>query len=251
MKKKNINKKDINKKDLCKRLGWKLDSPIAAIFSTDLTDGVFDSSWSLFRDRLTWLRETLSEITKVNNVNWLVKPHPNDEINKVITSTISEVEKICSNCNYIKLFPNDITTGSIPKFIDVAITISGHAQMEYPCFGIPAITTCEAVCSGLGFTIEPQTKEEYFFQLQNIKGLKRLNNQQIELAKIFIFLSHKLSWIPVNLMASHATNHVDGTPHGTIHVDEKKYWLEMIKLLDQYSLRRRFVKKNDENSSYK
>lgn len=58
-------KKNITKEDLCKRLNWNVNFPIAVIFSTDLTDGVFQSSWSLFRDRLTWLRETLLEIKKL------------------------------------------------------------------------------------------------------------------------------------------------------------------------------------------
>ena len=90
---------------MCKRLGWKTNDPIAVIFATDLTDGVFSSStWTVFRDRLTWLRETLYEIKKITNVNWLVKPHPNDEIYGVVTSTISEYENICLNLDHIKIF---------------------------------------------------------------------------------------------------------------------------------------------------
>ena len=172
-----------------------------------------------------WLRETLSEIKKINNVNWLVKPHPNDEINKVITSTISEVEKICSNCNHIKLFPDDIAMGSIPKFINAAATIQGTAGIEYPCFGIPTFITAEATISGLGYTIEPQSKGEYFFQLQNIKKLKKLNNQQIELAKIYLFIFYKLTAIPVNLIA----------PMESSIIDEKRFWTLMTKLLNEYN----------------
>ena len=71
---------------MCNKLGWNLNIPIVAILASDLTDGVFDNTWSLFRDRLTWLRETLIEVKNINNVNWLVKPHPNDEklFNKII-----------------------------------------------------------------------------------------------------------------------------------------------------------------------
>jgi len=219
-----IEKRNFTKEELCKRFGWNPNSPIAAIFSTDLTDGVFDSSWTLFKDRLTWLRKTLLEIKKINYVNWLVKPHLNDEINKVVTSTKSEVEKISLNCNHIKILPNDITFRSIPKFIDVAITVQGSAGTEYPCFGIPAIITSESICSGLGYTIEPKSIEEYFFQLQNIKKLKKLNNQQIELAKIFIFIQSKLVEIPSNLIAYCKA----------VNIDEKRYWADMTKLLDKY-----------------
>ena len=217
-------KKNINKEDLCKRLGWSPELSIGVIFSSDLTDGVFDGTWSLFRDRLTWLRESLLEIKKINNINWLVKPHPNDEINNVITSTISECEKICSNLAHVKIFPDDIAIGSIPKIIDVAVTQCGTAASEYPCFGIPAIIAGETICSGLGYTIEPQSKEKYFFQLRNVKKLEKLNNQQIELAKTYIFVQNYLTRIPTNILGGGEL----------INIDERIFWTEMIKLLDQY-----------------
>ena len=217
-------KKNIIKEDLCKRLGWSPDSSIGVIFSSDLTDGVVDGTWSLFRDRLTWLRETLLEIKKINNINWLVKPHPNDEKNNVITSTLSECEKICSNHDHVKIFPDDIAIGSIPRIIDVAVTQCGSAASEYPCFGIPTIIAGETICSGLGYTIEPQSKEEYFFQLRNVKKLEKLNNHQIELAKIYIFVQNYLTRIPANLPKINEAK----------YIDEIIFWTEMIKLLDQY-----------------
>ena len=219
-----IDRKRITKEDLCKRLGWSLDSPIGVLFSSDLTDGVFDATWSVFRDRLTWLRESLDAITKINNMNWLVRPHPNDKLNNVITSTVSEYEKICSNYNHIKMFPEDVAPGSIPKLIDVSVTQSGTAASEYPCFGIPTIITSETLCSGLGYTIEPQSKEEYFFQLQNANTLEKLNDHQIELAKTYLFIQYELSRIPAKLIA----------PHETKYVNKKIFWTEMTQLLDQY-----------------
>ena len=63
------------------------------------------------------------------------------------------------------------------------------------------ITPCESECTGLGYTIDTHSKEEYFFQLQNAIKLKKLNNQQIELAKIFIFIMIELTQITSNLIA--------------------------------------------------
>ena len=230
-----IKKQDISKEDLCKKFNWNINTPIGIIFSPDLTDGVFLSSWSLFRDNLTWLRETLKEITKIKNVNWLVKSHPNDEIKNVITSTVSECEKICSNNNHIKVFPINISIGSIPKFIHFAITFNGSPASEYTCFGIPVITPCESECTGLGYTIDTHSKEEYFFQLQNAIKLKKLNNQQIELAKIFIFIMIELTQITSNLIAPFNSK-VDS-------FDEKNFWTEMTKLLDQYTYEKDLIKK--------
>ena len=157
-----IKRKNITKEDLCVRLAWSPKTSIGVIFATDLTDGVFQTSWSLFRDRLTWLRETLLEVKNINSVNWLLKPHPNDEKNKVVTDTISEYKKICSNYKHILPFPNDVSTASIPKFVHAVITMGGSASYEYPCFGIPVFQGSESICSGRGFTIDPGSKKEYF-----------------------------------------------------------------------------------------
>ena len=67
--------------------------------------------------------------------------------------------------------------------------------------------------------------KEYLFQLQNIKELKKLNNQQIELAKIYLFIHYKLIGIPVNLIA----------PSERRNLDEKSYWISMTKLLNEYN----------------
>ena len=78
-------------------MGWDQNIPVVAILTSDLTDGVFDNTWALFRDRFTWIRETLLEVKNIKNVNWLLKPHPNDEKYKVVINTISEYKKICLN----------------------------------------------------------------------------------------------------------------------------------------------------------
>jgi len=220
-----IEKKDFTKEELCKKLGWEKNYPIAVIFATDLTDGVFNSStWSVFRDRLTWLRETLYEIKNIKNVNWLVKPHPHDEIYKVVTSTISEYEKICLNLDHIKLFPDDLSKRSIPKLADAALCLNSSAAYEYPSFGIPTIVPKESAVSGFGFTIDPKSKDDFFYELKNITKLKKLTLQQVEVAKVYVFILTRLARITSNLIA----------PHSSLHVDEKNYWIEMIKLLDKY-----------------
>ena len=80
----------------------------------------------------------------------------------------------------------------------------------------------------MGYTIEPQSREEYFFQLQNAKKLEKLNNHQIELAKTFLFIRDDLTRVPANIPENRATK------YETKYNDEKIFWTGMIKLLDQY-----------------
>lgn len=134
------------------------------------------------------------------------------------------------------MFSNDISKSSIPKFIDVTITADGSVGSEYSCFGIPSIETCESICSGMGYTIDPSSKEEYFSQLHNIKKLKKLNSQQIELAKIYIFINMKLSLIKSNLIPYHGTSNFS-------YDEEKNFWTEMTKLLDKNNHENDLLKK--------
>ena len=61
--------------------------------------------------------------------------------------------------------------------------------------------------------------------MQNTKKLEKLNNNQIELAKIYLFITYELLAIPVNLIPSMESS----------IIDEKKYWSLMTKLLNEYN----------------
>ena len=52
-----------------------------------------------------------------------------------------------------------------------------------------------------------------------------MNDQQIELAKIYFFIYYKLADIKMNLIAA----------SGSRDVDEKKFWTSMTKLLNEYN----------------
>jgi len=229
----NNEKKSITKKELCEKLGWNQNKPIVVILASDLTDGVFDNTWSLFRDRLTWIRETLLEIKNIKNINWLVKPHPNDEKHKVVTDTISEYKKICLNYKHILPFPNNVSIASIPKFVHAILTLDGSASYEYPSFGIPTFQASETICSGRGFTIDPKSKEEYFDLLHKVEKINKLNKHQIDRAKIYAFIYSELTRINVNLI----------TPFESGPVNNKKFWPEMIKLVDNYKEEADLLKK--------
>ena len=236
IKKKYVKKEKINvtKKELCNKLGWDQNKPIVTILATALTDGVFQNTWSLFKDRLTWIRETLLEVKNIENANWLVKPHPTDEKNNVVTDTISEYKKICSNCKHILPFPNNVSIASIPKFTHLVITMAGSASYEYPTFGIPVIQACESICSGRGFTIDPGSKKEYFDLLHKIGKINKLNNEQMDQAKIYSFIYSELTRINVNLIAPYESSET---------VNEKIFWPKMIKLVDNYNEEEDLLKK--------
>jgi hypothetical protein len=69
-----------NKKEICKLFNWKIEDPIVLVLSHNLVDGNFLNNWNLFVNNQEWLEDTLKEINKTKNINWIIKPHPSEEI---------------------------------------------------------------------------------------------------------------------------------------------------------------------------
>lgn len=192
--------KNVSREELCKRFGWDVERPIAVVMGNVMVDGVFVHNWSLFRDNLTWLCETLKAIIKIDHVNWLVKKHPLDERDDVITTARLEYERWAKEYDHIQFLTDDVNPLSLTNIADVILTAHGHAGGEYSCFGIPCILAGESSYSGLGFTYEPQTQEEYFSLLERIHTIGPLEKSQVEKAKTYAFIYCVLSRVESKLI---------------------------------------------------
>lgn len=181
----------LTRKELCSLFNWDVSKPIACIFGNDLIDGNFiTGKRRLFRENMTWLKDTLKEIRNIKNINWIVKDHPPRPFaGQSPKITLHDVyHKICGDNGHIKLLPNDIGGSSLRNIISLAVTSVGMPGVEYPCLGVPSLIAGETFYAGLDFTIEPQTQDEYFSYLHNIKKIPKLTMEQINKAKIFIFV---------------------------------------------------------------
>ncbi len=215
---------EYTKADICKKYNWDESKPIGVIFSIDLTDGIFTDSWRLFKDNLSWIKETLEKIKDINHVNWLIKAHPNDVIKKVITTTQIEVKKISKDYKHINEFPIEYSNNSLNKFINAAVTLNGSVGYEYPSLGVPTIICGETLYSGKGFNYEPKTKSEYFELLKNLEKLEKPTIDQIEKARIFIYLYSILGKVTVPI-----------APGQKIGKDsEVRFWKDFSILIDNY-----------------
>ena len=73
------NKNQTNLDSFYKELGWERSKKICTVFSHNLFDGNYNNDWRIFRDNLTWLRETLHLIKdSKQNINWIIKEHPSE-----------------------------------------------------------------------------------------------------------------------------------------------------------------------------
>jgi hypothetical protein len=141
----------------------------------------------LFNDYYHWLIETLKMLSKVENINIFVKPHPSSYMWN--ESGVVEKMVIEENIKNINILPKDFNTNSIKNIADCILTAQGTAGLEFSCFGIPAIIAGKGFYSGFSIAIEPKTIEEYKNIIHEIKSIKKLDQKTIKKAKILLYLS--------------------------------------------------------------
>ena len=156
---------------------------------TDYPNGHF--SKMLFNDYGDWFAKTLEFAKQDDSVNWIFKRHPSDYMYPVVDVDFKE---LFSNSprNIIFLDRSEkLDTRSLVYIADAVITCVGSAGIELPAFGrVPSILAAESHYSGLGFTCEPRTKEEYFHVLSRLSEVNEISLEKQKIAKatfIFIF----------------------------------------------------------------
>ena len=170
------------------QLGLDPAKPTAIVFSHVLWDANLFYGDDLFDDQETWLVETVRAACANPLANWVVKLHPanlykaragelNDEA--AIREAVGELPP------HVQLLrpETDINTFSLFAVADAGITIRGTVGMELPCFGAPMLTAGTGRYSGLGFTIDSATQEEYLGRLARIHELPRLTAEETQLAR--------------------------------------------------------------------
>jgi hypothetical protein len=93
------------------------------------------------------------------------------------------VSQLCKADSTVYVCPADFSTASVLNCAKAIVTIQGTVGLEFSCMGIPIIITGKAFYSGFGFTHEPETKEEYFTMLRNVKNIEPLGDDKMDIAK--------------------------------------------------------------------
>ena len=183
------NKKNYVKQDLMAKLGLRNNNnPIVCIMSHIFPDAPHSNCWMLYDDYYLWLIDTLKSAKKVKHVNWLLKEHPSVKYYNPKQTAKQALKDICSGIDNIKMIPDDLNSASLVSIVDAIVTVRGTAGLEFSTFGIPCILAGDSPYSGYGFTIEPQTRNEYTNLLQSIDTVHRLTKNQIDMAKFITFL---------------------------------------------------------------
>jgi len=191
----------VSKEELCREFGWSVEKPIVCILPHIFIEALHSTTWELFPDYLTWFRCTLQAIRKIDHVNWLVKSHPSEINYRESRQTAQgEYESLAADCEHVQFMPKDVSTSSLLAIAHAILTVRGTPGLEFACFGIPSVLASEAPYSGFGFTVEPESGEEYLALLKNIHTLEPLSDSQVERAKVAAYIYLQLSRVESKLI---------------------------------------------------
>lgn len=172
------------------------DKPTIVIAANVIWDLAALNKQIIFSDMINWINETIEWFNSKTEFQLIIKPHP-VEFDKRIPKTNETVEygiysrftKLPHNVYLLKpdshLTSNEIMKKFNVRGVAVHTTTVGF---EYPIYGIPSITTAKSPYRGLGFTIDPINKKDYFNSLNLLLSnpKKKVSKLKIKLAKKFI-----------------------------------------------------------------
>jgi hypothetical protein len=174
-------------------LGLERGRGTAVVFSHVLWDANMFYGEDLFADQEEWFVETVSAACANDQVDWIVKLHPANVWKRrrdgVDTEELDDVvvlrDRIGELPPHVKLLLPDssIATRSLFDIVNWGITIRGSIGIELPSFGTPVLTAGTGFYSGLGFTVDSATREEYLARLARIQEVPALTPEEVELAR--------------------------------------------------------------------
>lgn len=187
-------------------LGLDKTKKTAIIFSHIFYDATFFYGESLYSDYKEWLVETVRHAIDNPHMNWVVKVHPVNVWRSAMDGQkMEQLEKQALEDEFgllpdhIKIMPADtkINTFSLFSLVDFGITVRGTIGMELPCFGVPVVTAGSGRYAGRGFTIDPQTPEEYRSILMSLHERDGMTPQELKQAVQYTYGTFYLRPVPM------------------------------------------------------
>ena len=185
---------DLSRDELCNQLKWNKKNKIVTIFLPYMIDGNYQNGRkNLYKDNYSWAVNTIKLITKIKNVNWIIREHPDEKRYNTISNFPNFLNKVLSKNLHIMSCPININPSSLIKITDIALTSHGTVGIEYQSFGIPVVVAERAGYDNFGFRNSPKNINEYTKILRNIYKIPKLTFENIVKAKTLHFVNYEIS----------------------------------------------------------
>jgi len=166
--------------------------PTVVVFSQVLWDANLFYGDDLFEDAGEWFVETVRAACANPALNWLIKLHPANVWKRKYEGITQEYAERVLIDQAIGPLPahvaliaadDDISTLSLFEFIDYGVTVRGTSGMELVCFGKHCVTAGTGRYSGLGFTLDSASREQYLQRLASLHKQPAMSDQETQRGK--------------------------------------------------------------------
>jgi len=150
----------------------------------------------LFKDMIEWIIETIQWFRENKDFQLIIRPHPvetSPQIPKTRETVAAAIElsgvQLPENVFLLKSDAKVTLNELIGRFNVRGVAVhTSTVGFECPARGLPVVTTAKSPYRGFGFTIDPNSKQEYFLCLGDLLtgDRKLVSDSSRELARKFI-----------------------------------------------------------------
>lgn len=188
-----IGKKECSREELVSVMGLNPTKRNVVFCAHTLSESAHRCSKQAYQDTYMWLEETMKYVGENDSANWIIKVHPVAAVKYGEGNVLERLYEKYKTKN-LYLFPDEYSSALVGKLADVVVTIYGNAGNEYACLGVPVVLAGNAMYSGLGYTIDAFTREEYEKALDNVNDIPPMTEVQKNTAKlVFTYLSKRIN----------------------------------------------------------
>lgn len=182
--------------ELVAELGMESRRPTAVVFAHVLWDATLFFGDDLFANYADWLEQTVAAAVANPRVSWVVKAHPAQVFRVAhghVGGEASEVtflrERFPELPDHVRLLPPDtsISARSLYELADFGVTVRGTAGLEMACLGTRTLTAGTGSYSGLGFTTDSASREEYLGRLGAIEASEAMAAEEVRRARAYAY----------------------------------------------------------------
>ena len=219
------NLKLINRDQILKSFNWHKNKKIIVFFMNVLIDRNFHNGPRLnFKDNYSWTKYILDKMRKINNVNWIIKKHPIQNLYNSTYNFENEIKEICQNNKHIKVYPEKFSNSCLLDIADKIITSHGTAGIEYPAHGVESLFVEKSLYSNMHFNKIIKNKKELLNKLKKLNYKNRLKINIKKKSLIFLYIQDFIIKVNCSLLPIYLISR---------KIDQEKFWKEASQRLNK------------------
>ena len=167
------------------RKALRLDSRPVVLLAANVLGDSLTLGRNIFADSMSeWITKTVQYFSKRTDVQLVVRIHPGEKIVPQVKSMGTVVREALPEIpNHIHVIGalDNVNTYDLIEIADLGLAYTTTVGVETAMNGIPVISCGETHYRGRGFTIDPNSWEEYFATLENVLSdlsARRLTEEQ-------------------------------------------------------------------------